>query len=173
MKHTTFIGVAVVVAVVAALLGARYLRTRQSRPQFQTTQEMMDFLAADAVDIADKNFHIRLDYSVASIEKVEEILGKLHEEYNQTKSERGIHGLAMAFGAYIGETIKRSEPGSRWEQDSAVAGEKAYPLHWLRGESYPCAWCYRRITNGPEDNVWHKYLLLKQRTESGVDIKAP
>ena len=26
--------------------------------------------------------------------------------------------------------------------------------------SYPVAWCYKRIANGEEDNVWHKFQLL-------------
>jgi hypothetical protein len=40
-------------------------------------------------------------------------------------------------------------------------GEKSYPLHWNADESYPFAWCSKRITNGEEDSIWIKYSLLK------------
>jgi hypothetical protein len=130
---------------------------------------MMQWLSAQAVDIAEKHHCIRLDYQVESIQMVEEILGKLHEEHEERGAAKGTQGLAMAFGAYIGEVIKRSEPGSKWERDHSFAGEKSYPIHWLGGESFPIGWCYKRITNGPEDNVWHKYLILKQRVQQNPE----
>jgi hypothetical protein len=32
------------------------------------------------------------------------------------------------------------------------------------GRSYPMGWCYKRITNGAEDNVWYKYTVLEERS---------
>jgi len=47
-----------------------------------------------------------------------------------------------------------------------VAGEKSYPLHWLGGDSFPVGWCFKRIMNGPEDNVWDKFQVVsKERAE--------
>lgn len=45
-----------------------------------------------------------------------------------------------------------------------VGGEKSYPMHWRGGASFVCAWCYRRITNGDEDNMWLKYEAIKNQT---------
>jgi hypothetical protein len=126
----------------------------------------MRYLAAEAVDMANRDFGIKLDYSVESIEQVEEMLGRLYDEVARRKSSEGVRGLAMMCGAYIGESIRRTEPDAKWEQDHPVAGEKSYPLHWQGGESFPCGWCYNRIMNGPEDNIWHKYLVLKQDREN-------
>ncbi len=151
---------AVVVAAIIVLVQIQ--RKRFAKPQFRTTDEMMQFLAAEAVDVADKDYHIKLDYSTESIKKVEEVLSKLHEEYTSEKNKE-FQGLAMAFGAYIGEAIRREEPDSKWSQDHPVGGEKSYPLYWLGGDSFPCGWCYKRIVNGSEDNVWHKYMILKQQ----------
>jgi hypothetical protein len=166
MKMTTTI---VVLVVIVTLLAAAWLHRRRSVPaQFQATDEMMHYLASEAVDIAAKSYGMKLDYSTESIAQVEAILGKLHDEYVEKKSTEGLQGLAMAFGAYIGEAIKRSAPDARWGRDHPVAGEKSYPLHWLGGDSFPCGWCYKRMVNGPEDNVWHKYTRLKQeRIEPG------
>jgi hypothetical protein len=119
-------------------------------------------LASEAVDIAKQYGITGMDYSVESIHKAEEALANLHEEYRRTGSAAGVKGLASAFGAYVGECIRRSQPGARWERDHPVGGAGSYPLHW-RGDEvvWPMAWCYRRITNGAEDNVWQKYAVLK------------
>lgn len=33
------------------------------------------------------------------------------------------------------------------------------------------AWCYRRIVNGPEDNVWVKYSVLREKSARAVTPK--
>jgi hypothetical protein len=136
---------------------------RQRAPEeFSSTQELIDALSAEAVDIAEKDFEVRLDYSTDSIERVEEILSRLHVEYQEADSDEGVVGLASAFGAYIGECIRRAYPDSRWDRDHPVGGEKSYLIRWAGGDSFPLAWCHRRITQGPEDNVWHKFTVLAQ-----------
>jgi hypothetical protein len=159
------LGVFAVIAI-ALIAGVAFLKAQKKSPQqteFKTTDEMMTFLASEAVKDAEKENQIKLDYSPQSIEKVEAVLSKIHEQYTKDKSSIAVNGLSMAYGAYIGETIKRSVPGSKWERDHPVAGEKSYPIHWKGGESFPCGWCFKRITNGPEDNVWHKYQMLKEQ----------
>src|ERR1043166_5547938 len=112
--------IAVVIVAVGVMAVSRY-RSRSRQPEFKTTAEMMRWLAAEAVDIADKN-GVKLDYSTQSIEQVEIVLGKLHDEFVRTKPSGGANGLAMAFGVYIGEAIRRSEPDTRWERDDPVGG---------------------------------------------------
>ncbi|HLE41577.1 MAG TPA: hypothetical protein VI956_08730 [Nitrospirota bacterium] len=153
----------VVIVVVAGI--AIYSAQKKSfqKTEFKNTDEMMTYFAAEAVKDAAKENHVKLDYSVQSIEKVEAVLSKIHEQYLKDKTSIAVNGLAMAYGAYIGEVIKRTEPDAKWERDHPVAGEKSYPIHWRGGESFPCGWCFKRITSGPEDNVWHKYQILKQQ----------
>jgi hypothetical protein len=128
----------------------------------------VQYLAAEAVGDAAKHDAVELDYSVDSIRKVDDILGKLHDRYVKDQSSVRVTPLAHIYGAYIGEAIRRSEPGSRWERDHPVGGEKSYPLHWRGGESFPMGWCYRRIVNGPEDDVWMKYVAIKQGQTKGL-----
>ena len=33
-------------------------------------------------------------------------------------------------------------------------------LYWKQSQSFPVGWCGKRILNGDEDNVWHKYQVL-------------
>lgn len=158
------IGLAVLGTLVVA--GILYLHSKRVReipiPTFKTTEELIAYLAEEARDIAQNNYQTSLDYSPQSIQKVEEILGKLHQDYQRNPEIPGVKGIASAFGAYVGEAIRRANTGAKWERDHPKLGERTYPLHWAGGESFPMAWCFQRITQGPEDNVWNKYLLLKE-----------
>src|SRR5262245_8272077 len=69
----------VVVGLVLSTLWDRG-RSRQQVPQ-RTASEQMAELAAGAVRAAHDAFDVALDYSVASVEHVEGILAKLHDEY--------------------------------------------------------------------------------------------
>jgi hypothetical protein len=161
----------VAIALVVLLLAVGFLLYKRNRRpaqrQFKTTDEFVQWLANEAVKDAREQNRVELDYSVASIQKVETILGGLHDQYAKNQSSISVNSLGSAYGAYIGEVIRRSEPGAKWERDDSVGGEKSYPIIWGDGHSYPMAWCYRRIVNGPEDNVWVKYQVLKdQRSKS-------
>ena len=157
---------AVSISLSLALVGGVYLlrmsgKASSDRPFGSSTDEFVEWLANEAVKDAWEQNQIKLDYRVESIKNVDQILGKLHEQYARDRSTISVQGLGSAYGAYIGEVIRRSEPGSRWQRDDAI-GEKSYPLIWGAGHSYPMAWCSRRILNGDEDNVWLKYRALKE-----------
>jgi hypothetical protein len=151
-----------------AIIALWWYWRRPFRPLYQNTDEMMQHYAAEAVDLARAEHDIELDYSVESIERVEEILAKLHEDGRSRDPTAETKGLALAFGAYIGEAIKRSEPDADWEQDQPAAGERSFALHWRGDESFPINWCYKRLVEGPEDNVWHKYVALKGQRDGAV-----
>lgn len=155
------------VILLAALLvgGGIWFRTHKKAGEerkFANTDEFVQWLASEAVKDAWEQNHTKLDYSVDSIKTVEQILGSVHDQYVKNASSVSPRGLGSAYGAYIGEVIRRSEPGALWERDDAM-GEKSYPIIWgpSAGHSYPMAWCIRRILNGDEDNVWFKYRAIK------------
>ncbi len=158
------------VAVVAIILLLAFLKARQKRPaarEFKTTDEFVQWLAKEAVNDAAQNNHIDLDYTPASIKEVENILGQLHDQYARAPASVSVRGMAAAYGAYIGEVIRRTEPNVRWEKDDPVFGQKVYPLHWGKGTVYPMGWCQKRITDGEGDNVWIKYTVFKQKRDTG------
>ncbi len=159
------LALAIVLSLVA-VGGAFWFRAHakaHSERKFGSTDEFVQWLASEAVKDAREQNHIKLDYSVESIKTVDQILGSLHDQYTKDPSKISVKGLGSAYGAYIGEVIRRSEPGAHWERDDEL-GEKSYPIIWGpgTGHSYPMAWCYRRILNGDEDNVWVKYSAIKE-----------
>ncbi|HJZ66124.1 MAG TPA: hypothetical protein VKD70_17485 [Candidatus Acidoferrum sp.] len=70
------LGVLILVAVIA---GVALFRARtHSNPAFESTEQLVEWLAAEAVKDASQNNHVNLDYSFESIKRVDKILGQLH-----------------------------------------------------------------------------------------------
>jgi hypothetical protein len=155
--------IALVVLLIAVGFFVQTRKRKPAKPQFKSTDELVQWLANEAVKDAREQSRVDLDYTVDSIRSVEEVLGRAHDQYAKNPSSISANGLASAYGAYIGEVIRRTEPGAKWDRDDSIQGEKSYPITWGGGSSYPMAWCYKRIVNGPEDNVWVKYRVLKDR----------
>jgi hypothetical protein len=120
-----------------------------------------------------ENYGLRLDFSDASVENVETILGKLAA---RVKDKNGLSdpmaGMAFLYGAYIGECIIRNHRGGTWAKDHPAAGKNSYPLSYEGGLIFPVAWCGNRLLRGPEANVWNKYqyFVLKRKTIPGYRI---
>jgi len=151
----------VAIVVLGLLVYSRWDRglSQQQVPQ-RTASEQMTALAAETVQAAYDAYEVTLDYTVASVEHVEGILAQLHDEHRAHSffPER-IIAEANRWGAYVGEVARRVRGGD-WQRDSAHVGANAFPLVFgEQDEIYPCAWCYRRITNGVEDNVWVKFRM--------------
>lgn len=149
--------------LIAALV-AYYLVALRKKPaprEFKSTDEFIQWLSSEAIKDAEQN-NVKLDYSPESVRDVEKILGNIHELYVQSGSSVRVMGISAAYGAYIGEVIRKTEDGVHWERDDQM-GEKSYPLIWGTGHSYPMGWCQRRITDGEGDNVWVKFSILKER----------
>jgi|SRR5215468_111569 len=149
--------------LVGTLLGAWRIvvdRRNPSHPNLSSTEALVSYASDQAVREAQKFDAIRLDYSIDSLKQVDTILGRVHELYVKNPSSVHTRGIALEYGAYVGEVIRRHEAGAYWTQDSK-AGAKTYPLHWKNGETFPLAWCEKRIINGDEDSIWFKYTAIQ------------
>lgn len=125
-------------------------------PSDDTPARMRHFAEQAVIDAAGR-YRTQLDYSPESVEAVERILDSLARASNaQRSTDADLRAEALIFGAYIGEVIRRQH-GGEWARDHQQAGPGSYPLSWQGHDSFPYGWCYKRLTNGPEDNVWHKY----------------
>jgi len=45
-------------------------------------------------------------------------------------------------------------------------GENTFPLEWPNHGILPVVWCWKRIFDGPEDNVYIKYFLSFTRDQT-------
>jgi hypothetical protein len=105
-------------------------------------------------------FGVKLDYSEKSIRDVDRILGEVHEEYRRTKSEEGLQGLALEFGAYLVSVLQKHRGPIVWERDHPEFGRDAFPLQWRGATLFPVAWCLKRIIDGPGDDLVSKWQAL-------------
>jgi len=158
--------------LIAAVLGGivvgawRVIEERQSakHKNLASTEQFVSYASDQAIAEAQQFDAMPLDYSVDSLKKVDTILGRVRELYVKDPSSVRIRGISLEYGAYVGEVIRRHEPGAYWTQDSPIAGAKSYPLHWKDKETFPLAWCSKRIVNGDEDSIWLKYTVIKSDT---------
>ena len=124
--------------------------------------------------VAKEGFDITLNYSVESIKQVEQILGRIHEEYKKNRSDEGLYGIAFEFGAYMVKVIERNFGSIKWERNHKSIGENTFPLYWQGSTLFPVEWCKKRVLDGSNDDVSIKfkiYILNALKRNRKVDSK--
>lgn len=122
--------------------------------------EMMEAYALDAVDFAQEHFQYDLDYSVESVEHVDQILEGFDNELptgfgralRRGPSDEQIEQQAKVWGGYLGEVIRRRWGGTWTIPDD---GPMANALCLELGDTLisPPARVYKQILNGSEESV--------------------
>ena len=131
---------------------------------FTADEKIAEIAAAyslDAIDIARANFGKDLDWSEASVELVEDILTELHDAMaSERPSDETIWRMSKAFGSYIGEVFRRAN-GGRWGMVD-IEGQQfpGFRANERDVTFWPWGRVHNRLSNGPEDNVWHYYRAL-------------
>lgn len=129
--------------------------------------ETIEKLALTAVEMSKTQFDIELDFSEKSLENVEEVLSRFYKTipkgitklWSRGPSESQLNSVSIIYGAYIGEVIRRHY-GGEWSQedDSGI-----FTLVSKEVTMVPSSKVYKRITNGPEDNVSFYYTVFKTK----------
>ncbi len=130
-----------------------------------TINDMMAAYAEDAVDYA-KQQGVLLDYSRESIEKIEKIAGKLHAAmpkgflgklFRRPPSDAELDAISKVLGGYVGEVMRR-EKGGEWQVNTELnaLGLRLADDHWV----FPPTKAYKRIVDGPGDNIWSFYTIV-------------
>ena len=154
----SLLGESAIVAV-SAVFASQVVRIYRQRKRILTDFDYaMSVVAGEAVKQARREYDVDLDFSAESVERVEAILAKMHDAHQKTAlSEKELALLSLRWGAYVGEVLKRVRPG-KWQRDSEKMGPGATPVVFEPGtEAYPRSWVYKRLADGPEDNVQFKF----------------
>jgi hypothetical protein len=123
--------------------------------------QIAEAYALDALDVAQTNFGVSLDWSDGSIVGVEAMLDVMHQEIGAANPPQDtIETFGKIFGSYVGEVYRRNH-GATWG------------LVTLEGHTFPglmatrtCTlfWPWGRVQNrlmdGAENNVSHYYQAL-------------
>jgi len=140
---------------IAETIGVGSVRKSEVVPDEQRMLlDQMQSLATKLVNFAWDKFQLRLDYSDASIARVERILDELQTDFTGKgpSAKATIESLSAYFGAYIGEVLRRKH-GGVWR---AVIPNLDPPAHGVEvGELTfaPSRNVYLRLTEGASHNV--------------------
>jgi hypothetical protein len=165
------------VVAILALVGVQvmriYLGKRRIRSDFDYA---MQVVAKEAVRRAKAEHRVVLDFAPISIERLEEMLGSIHEGHLKNPlTEKELSLQSIRWGAYIGEVMKRVRAG-KWQRDSEEVGRGAMPVVFDSGnEAFPCSWAYKRIADGPDDSIAFKFQFfsdpdLRKHLESAKSV---
>lgn len=127
-------------------------------------RQIAEAYALDAVDAARMNFGVELDWSDASVSRVEEMLSVMHQQLASARpSQETIETFSKMFGSYVGEVFRRNH-GATWglvtidgETFAGMRDNQSCALFWPWGR------VQNRLTAGDEHNVWHYYQTLLER----------
>jgi hypothetical protein len=129
--------------------------------------DMMAAYAEDAVDYASK-LKKQLDYSGDSIKEIEEICTLLYNSiprnfftklFKKNPGEETILQMSKMLGGYLGEVIIKHH-GGNWDIEDFMNEGNTIVLNIGDTKIFPVARIYKRLKNGPEDNVHHYYQFL-------------
>ena len=120
--------------------------------------------AASTVDKVRRIAQIELDYSVASLEHIDAILGQFHSD-QVTVNDVAI--TLFCFGCYVGEVIVRSIPGAHWTTVAPGTTESSLNSGLLvRLPSgtilNPIGKVEKRLLNGEIDSIPYFYYAFAQ-----------
>jgi hypothetical protein len=119
-------------------------------------QGMAEQAAMDAWTRYRFRLHIRVD-SLPDFERYLDLVYKSPQFQNFSPKDK--QAEAIVDGAFVGEAIRRTH-GGFWIEKSDIPGAGLFLLNTDGRINYPINWCLKRLVNGPEDNIYDKYVLL-------------
>jgi hypothetical protein len=127
---------------------------------------MMLAFADEAVKMGRKRFEMELDFSENSLQKVEQILAHLANEMPESAGKTAIDEMSKVWGGYVGEVVRRRW-GGEWTVGYYPGGQFLIITLNVNGSKlFPSMKVNRRLTEGPQENVWDFYKTVKARLEA-------
>lgn len=122
--------------------------------------ELFQTHSFECIEMASTDFAIDLQVTSDSIQQVEAIAAKLHEQLAPLAMPEGVmHGAGRTLGSHIAHVLIVVHG---WTPGMAFFAEGQIPAVQLEGGSMCWPWgkAHNRLVNGEEDNLWHYYLGL-------------
>jgi hypothetical protein len=123
--------------------------------------DMVNSYAEKAVKSA-SGYNAQLDYSENSLVHLESILERLAK----TRQAEDLDELCKMWGSYLGEVVRRRF-GGEWTIETYPGKMFATLTLSVDGNKlFPTMKVHRRLTQGPDDNVWSFYTMVRARLEA-------
>lgn len=131
----------------------------------------MERLAEQAAMDAWQRYRLRLQIHVSSLPEFEGYLDRVSKEPSFLKStEKDQRAEGLIGGAFIGEAIRRVHGGTWLDEKPDLKEAGPFPLQMAAGHAiWPVNWAFKRLMNGPEDNIYHKYRIMVSGETNGLN----
>ena len=122
-----------------------------------------------------KALEIDLDYSVKSVEHIENLLENQFKNGQPIKDglfSNGLGGKAFSIASYIGEVVIKNTKNTAWEFDPKDPNNEMNMMVSSKNKSkiWPMQKLGKRIQNGNEDNIYHyTAIIVKKFNEELTD----
>ena len=124
---------------------------------------MMRGFAEQAVRLG-REFKVHLDYSENSLQEVEHLLGRLHDDMSKSDANK-IEEMAKIWGGYLGEVVRRRF-GGEWSIEKYPAGDfLIVTLKVNVARLFPSMKVHKRLTEGSNENIWSFYQAVRAKLE--------
>ena len=131
---------------------------------------MMQGLAEQAVRLA-REFKINLDYSERSLEEVERLLARFHDELTSANPGSKLEEMSKIWGGYLGEVVRRRF-GGEWSIEKYPAGDFLIVTLNVNGARlFPSMKVHKRLTEGSSENIWSFYQSVRAKLEAKPGAK--
>ncbi|MBD3584597.1 hypothetical protein HHX48_02470 [Salinimonas sp. HHU 13199] len=134
--------------------------------QQQELEVLMKDSAANAVETAQSEFSVSLDYSTQSIRLVDDVILMFLEKFqDKALEDTAVFTICNIYGAYLGEVFKK-QVGGTWRYDDSDP-EAPFVLLDVGENSYAFAGiCYERLVNDSQISVYNYFdLALQSKTQ--------
>lgn len=149
-------------AILRTLFDERTIMNSEFTPD-NSLQQIAQAFSQEAVEFAAKKLRIDLDYSDASIQLIETILGAYHHCRSEPDgpSEEHVQRYAQIFGSYIGETFRRNHAATWGSTPNDGSKMPSMRSDHTTTVFFPWARAYNRITKGDTEGVtvYYQYLV--------------
>ena len=131
---------------------------------------MMQGFAEQAVRLG-REFEIKLDYSERSLEEVERLLARFHDELTSANPGSKLEEMSKIWGGYLGEVVRRRF-GGEWSIDKYPAGDfLIVSLNVNGARLFPSMKVHKRLTEGSSENIWSFYQAVRAKLEAQPGAK--
>ena len=131
---------------------------------------MMQAFAEQAVRLG-REFKINLDYSEGSLEQVERLLARFHDELTSANPGSKLEEMSKIWGGYLGEVVRRRF-GGEWSIEKYPAGDfLIVSLNVNGARLFPSMKVHKRLTEGSSENIWSFYQSVRAKLEAKPGAK--
>lgn len=107
--------------------------------------------------MAKEDLRLELDYSIASIQKVDEIMGRYHMILSRGEKIPSADAITTRFGLYLVAVIEKHYGPGHLDLEDRDNDPSLIRFVWRNQIMRPSDWCQKRINEGDPASIWLRF----------------